>query len=768
MSEEDEKQKIEYDPEEDDNEMEKLSKKNSHKNDENIDNQEEYNSEGDENYIEEKPKKKKNKNKQLGKKTARPKNNKKKKAKTAANMFIEREASEDDNDEESHVSGELNEDQYKIEMEKAMKKTENRFRKIDNENEGEILEHFEEMAEEHRDEINEDEVNKKPTKDDPKMWIVKCRIGDEKAVVQNLYHKYFYFKQQYKENKTKDRVKIFSITCFENLKGKIYIEAHTERDVLFAIQDMTNVNHNSIQLVPVNQRSQIFQYDQAQKSQIFKNQLVRIKGGNYEGDLAKVIYIEDPVNKIHVALVPRIIDDVKGKKGYNVASFGKQKSFLRPRQKLFDRNNLTKDENDNYVKTVNEPYGEVCKFHNFKFMDGLLIRPIRRVMLDTENVSPKEEELQKIGCFMDENGVYTDKTSNQTLKIANKSNVKFKKGDTVKIISSSENHLNDLTGIVIESEKGNDIKVEIVVEGEKGFFLFQKHALVLVKHDFKNGDLVYAKYGSNKGRSGMVIQVLDNGTITVYDSITKTKFESKNTDLIFSEDMELDNEENEMFKIGELVKIKNSNTACYIIESTKFIIKVVTITNDVKKISVRDVDKIPLGKRITCMDGKGNPLDLDNSVKVINGQYKGYKAVIKSIYNKYVFLLNHEFIRTNGIFCEIKENLELLGSELLNESSDKGRVNHRRVPNHIRDLLGKIVHITKGNWKGYNGILVNSNDKNAMIELIAKQKTIEIPFEYFVKGDVNSAKDNASENVQFNNHGFLKTPAYYENQNMME
>ena len=68
MSEEDEKQKIEYDPEEDDNEMEKLSKKNSHKNDENIDNQEEYNLEGDENYIEEKPKKKRNKKQQLGKK----------------------------------------------------------------------------------------------------------------------------------------------------------------------------------------------------------------------------------------------------------------------------------------------------------------------------------------------------------------------------------------------------------------------------------------------------------------------------------------------------------------------------------------------------------------------------------------------------------------------------------------------------------------------------------------------------------------------------
>ena len=763
MSEEDEKQKEEYNPEEDDNEIEKLSKKNSRKNDENIDNQEEYNIESDKDDIVEKPKKKKNK--QLGKKTARPKKMKKKKAKIGANFFIDEEASEDDNDEESNVSAELDEAEYKKEYAEAMQKTENRFRKIDDENEGEILEHFQGMAEEHRDEINEEEANKKPTKDDPKMWIVKCRIGDEKGIVQNLYHKYFFFKKQ---NKPKDRVKIYSITSFENLKGKIYIEAHTERDVLFAIQDMSNVNHNSIQLVPVNQRPQIFQYDQKPKSELFKNQLVRIKGGNYEGDLAKVVYIEDPMNKIYVALVPRIIDDVKGKKGYNVASFGKQKSFLRPRQKLFDRKNLTKEENENYSKIMHEPYGEVIKFRNFKFMDGLLIRPIRRVMIDTENVSPKEEELQKIGCITDENGLLTDKTTNETLKVANKSNVIFKKGDHVKIVSSTESHLNDLPGVVLESEKGNKVKVEIDFKDVKGQFSFPKHELVLVKHDFKNGNLVYAKYGANKGRSGMIIQVLDNGTITVYDSITKNKFEAKNTDLIFSEDMELDNEENEMFKIGELVKIKNSHMPCYIIESTKFIIKVVTITNEVKKISVRDVDKINLGKRIACIDGKGNPLDLDNSVKVINGQYKGYKAVIKSIYNRYVFLLNHEFIRTNGIFCEIKENLELLGSELLQESSDKGKVNHRRIPNTVKDLIGKIVHVIKGNWKGYNGMLVQSNDKFATIELIAKQKTIEIPFTDFVEGDVNSAKDNASENVQFNNHGFLKTPAYYENQNMME
>ena len=766
MSEEDEKEKIEYDPEEDDKELVKLSKKTSRKNDENVDNQEEYNLEEDEIYTEEKPEKKKNN--LIGRKIARSnKKKKKKKARNNVNNFIEREASEDENEEDSIVEGaELTNAQYDIEMQKAMKKTENRFTKINDENEEQVYAHIQNLAEEHQDEMDEEEINRLPTKDDPKMWIVKCRIGDEKAVVNNLYHKYIYFKQQNKEKKSKDKVKIFSITCFENLKGKIYIEAFTERDVQFAIEDMSNVNHNSIQLVPSSQRPQIFLYDQAPKTEVNKNQLVRIKGGNYDGDLAKVVYVEDPVNKIHVALVPRIIDDLKGKKGYNVVSFGKQKSFLRPRQKLFDKNNIPIEEYSNYAKNLNEPFGEVVKFHNFKFMDGLLIRPVKRIMLETENVSPKDEELEKIGCFKDEKGVYTDKNSKSLLKVANKSNVRFKKGDVVKIVSSSDDNLNDLQGVICEPEKGDLLKVEIVINGEKALYNMPKHELALVRHDFQNGNLVYAKYGSNKGKSGMIIQVLENGTITVYDSITKTKFEAKNTDLIYSEDMELDNEENEMFKIGELVKIKNSHKACYIIESTKFIIKVVTTNNEVKQLSVRDVDKITLGKKLNCIDSKGNPINLENSVKVIGGQYKGYKAVIKSIYGNYFFLLNYEFIRTNGIFCEIKENLELLGSEILRESTDKGRVNHRRIPNSVKDLKGKIVHITKGNWKGYNGILIQGNDKNAMIELIARQRTIEVPFDHFVKGDVNSAKENNNESIPYNNHGFLKTPAYYENKNV--
>ena len=769
MSDSDLKENKEYDPEEeDDNENEKPSKKTKFKNDENLDNQEEeYNSQEDENYIqEEKPKK--GKNKLLTKKRNRQKKKKNKKDKLGAGIFFEREAEEEENDEESQYEGELTKKQQEEEMEKAMKQTSNRFKKITDQNEEEIMEHFEGLAEINRDNMDEEEINKRPTNADPKIWIVKCRIGEEKEILENLYHKYFFFKEKNKENKSKEKVKIFSIVAFENLKGKIFIEAFTERDVQFAIQDMSNVNQNSIQLVPINERPQIFEYDQAAKTEIFKNQLVRIKGGNYDGDLAKVVFIEDPMTKIFVALVPRIIDDLKGKKGYNVASFIKQKSFLKPRQKLFNQSYLSNDDL-NRLKKSNEPYGEVKKFGNFKFSEeGLLIKALKRYNLETENISPKEDELQKIGCIIDENGVYKDKSSGDTLAVANKTNVKFKKGDFVKIIDENDPNLNGLKAKVVETENGENIQLEIIDIGHsKEIFSLPKNRLVLDKHNFKNGNLVYAKYGANKGRSGMVIKVMENNSVIVYDDITKAKFEAKNSDLVFIEDMELDNEENEMFKIGELVQIKNSNDICYIIESTKFVIKVVTITNEVQKINVRDANPIPLGKKRSCVDGKGNPLELDNTVKVINGQYKGNKGVIKSIYKKFVFLLNYDFTRTNGIFCEIDVNLELLGSELLLDTSDKGRVNHRRIPNNIKDLMKKTVHVIKGNWKGYNGILLDGNDKNVRLELIAKQKIVELPFNYIVEGDINSVRDK-NESVSFNNPSYMKTPAYYTHRDMWE
>jgi len=46
------------------------------------------------------------------------------------------------------------------------------------------------------DELSVDEVDqqsRQPSAKDPKLWLVKCKIGTEKECVNKIYHKYFYY-----------------------------------------------------------------------------------------------------------------------------------------------------------------------------------------------------------------------------------------------------------------------------------------------------------------------------------------------------------------------------------------------------------------------------------------------------------------------------------------------------------------------------------------------------------------------------------------------
>jgi hypothetical protein len=36
-----------------------------------------------------------------------------------------------------------------------------------------------------------EQQERQPSIEDPKLWLVKCRLGKEKECVNNLYHKYF-------------------------------------------------------------------------------------------------------------------------------------------------------------------------------------------------------------------------------------------------------------------------------------------------------------------------------------------------------------------------------------------------------------------------------------------------------------------------------------------------------------------------------------------------------------------------------------------------
>ena len=335
-SESEDKKSIKNESESEGNEIEKnnRNKKENYSNGE-----DDYKSEEDEDFVDEEKEEKKKKKKLIGNKRKRDaKKKKQKKAKTAKSLFLADEAEEDE-EEESYGGGEVTREQEaKIlkNYDERHFREKNKQMKITDNNVEEIAKRYDEKVIEQQEEDDYyDDIDRRPKSSDPKLWLIKCKVGDEKEILANLYHKYFYFKSK----EPKERLKIFSIISYDNLKGKIFVEAFGERDVIYAISGMSNVNQNSIQIIPIEERMQIFEFDKFQKVDICNNQIVRIKHGNYEGDLAKVIYIEDPINKIFIALIPRIYEsDSKNNKGFNVAPFSKVRSTLRPRQKIFDEN----------------------------------------------------------------------------------------------------------------------------------------------------------------------------------------------------------------------------------------------------------------------------------------------------------------------------------------------------------------------------------------------------------------------------------------------
>ena len=59
--------------------------------------------------------------------------------------------------------------------------------------------------------------------------------------------------------------------------------------------------------------------------------------------------------------------------------------------------------------------------------------------------------------------------------------------------------------------------------------------------------------------------------------------------------------------------------------------------------------------------------------------------MIKTIYKNFVCLYNHDLVSTNGIFIIRTENLEILGSELLEQDFNSsgnvyGKVNFKVIP----------------------------------------------------------------------------------------
>lgn len=717
--------------------------------------EEQYSSD-DEDYSYEETKKKKKK-KMLNKKRSRDKKKKNRK-KESAKSYLDFEAEE--SEEEDSADGEITAEQQKKLMAQYENKGLYERKPMANLTEEQILDKIKGMNENEYIDIN-DGVGKQalqPNISDPKLWLIKCRIGKERECVQNLYHKYFFY------NKPGNiKIKILSAMSFDSLKGYIYIEAYKEANVREAIMGMSNLRENSIRIVPIGEMIQVFSFDKISKIDLKPKQWVRMKSGLYEGDLAQVVSIEDPINKIYVRIIPRLQDQEEGK-NENIGEYNKKlKKNIKPRQKLFNPKHYNNIESKSHALI-----GTYITWNKQMFKDGFLIKAVKSKSLITENVVPKIEELKifdmaKFNRDDDEepnernNDLDYLSTAIQEAEISKRK--KFEKGDRVKIIKGE---LNGITGKVIQHlEKIVQLYPNVEEMSNEVLEIPEDY---LIK-EFLPGEMVQVISGPNIGKQGYVVKTEDDVAV-IFSESTKSYYKASVLDLISSTQVFYQPETNSFFKIGELVKINNTNSICYVLNVSQYSLKLIDTRNEIKTVSVRDVFKLSSHK-INGIDGKKNPITKDDTVKVISGPYKGTKAVIKNIYKYYVFLHNNDYIQSNGIFAENSDNIEILGSELLIDADgSRGRVNRKMIPEEIRAYIGKTVKIIMGVWKGYSGIVKDVTDKMAYVELSSKPKTIRLELSAIIRTDIQTDDSNGfggfrGDTMTPRAMAQPKTPAYY-------
>ena len=235
----------------------------------------------------------------------------------------------------------------------------------------------------------------KPT--DPRLWMVKCRIGREKAAVLGLTR--WLLSPSGREAQQASKFEVFSLISRENLAGHIYIEAYRPTDVTLAVQQahLTHLIFASASskptLVPLNEMADVAgagaksakaKAKEAADS-VRPGDWARIRRGKYSGDLAQIVEVDRGMDGkgsmiVQIRLLPRL--SLRKASGSGASS--SEKPLARP----FDPEEAAH-------------YGPVTKargywmFNGESYKDGMLYKEVRLDSLLLSKLAATREELEQ-------------------------------------------------------------------------------------------------------------------------------------------------------------------------------------------------------------------------------------------------------------------------------------------------------------------------------------------------------------------------------------
>ncbi|XP_065653569.1 transcription elongation factor SPT5-like [Hydra vulgaris] len=613
-----------------------------------------------------------------------------------------------------------------------------------------------------------------PDVKDPNLWMVRCRMGEEKQTVFALMRKFITLQS------SETPLQIKSAIAVEGLKGYIYIEAYKQTHVKAAIEGFGALRLGiwKQQMVPINEMADVLKVVK-DIVQIKPKSWVRIRRGLYKDDIAQVDYVNTARNQVSLKLIPRIdMELVKEQSEERVNSDLKRKRRPRPPQKMFDKDTLFK--NGGLVTTD----GDFSIYKNNRYRGGFLYKTMAISALITDGVKPTLSELEKFEESVDDADLELG-NSKAKEEIAHS----FAPGDVIRV---AEGELVHLTGKVLTVD-GNTITIMPQHEDLKEPLEFPAHEL---EKYFKVGDHVKVLKGSFEGDTGIIVRVEDNVAI-LFSDLTFHELKVKPNDLQLCSDMSTGVDSLGQHSWGELVSI-DRETVGVIVRLERESFSVLNQHGKVVQLKPQAVTK-KRDYNSVALDSEQNQIQVKDIVKVIEGKFEGLQGEIKHLYRGNAFVQSKMVLENGGIFVVRSKSLVLAGAGKAISSMLPGIRNgfvpmSPRISSPARDgpggggggnnfdgrgkgdggrgggggggggrgrgrdnsLIGQTVRIVQGPFKGYFGIIKDATDSLARIELHTNCKTISVDRSRL---SLTSGK-NRSGSSTFYGH----TPLYRQNQ----
>ena len=316
-------------------------------------------------------------------------------------------------------------------------------------------------------------------------------------------------------------LQILSAFQRDSLPGMIYVEARSSQQVLQACHGLVGVYvSRGVHLVPIEEMASLLQIKK-QEVNVTPGSWVRIRRGNYAGDLAQVMDITENGETLGLKLLPRI--DLNPRDDASLDGGRKRKKAatgaMRPPQRLFNYEEVIKAHGRQAVSKRNHVY----VFQGETYKDGFMEKDFKLNNVILEDVNPSLDEITQFSRHQE--GDVDDSVDLSIIAEASRKAAisVLQPGDHVEVFEGEQAGVH---GVVeeISQDVVTITAAGVDLEGQKVDLPARS-----VRKRFKPGDHVKVMAGKNADETGLVVSVTDNVVTFISDMSMQEVSASYNT-----------------------------------------------------------------------------------------------------------------------------------------------------------------------------------------------------------------------------------------------